>query len=98
VDRQVGQDEQASRGAGGSDPCAEAAAPRALCVDLTGLFFSEVLADVELARAICRRCELQVPCAVAAAARGEPAGVWGGWTAEELAEALEHDLGGPAAP
>jgi len=61
-------------------------------VGLPDLFFSPVLADVEAARAICRACELQVPCAVAAAVRGEAAGVWGGWTADELAAALHDDV------
>ena len=45
---------------------------------LTALFFSDEIADIEVAKAVCSTCSLVVPCLQAALARREPAGVWGG--------------------
>jgi WhiB family transcriptional regulator, redox-sensing transcriptional regulator len=46
--------------------------------ELTSLFFSDEIPDIELAKLICSSCELAVPCLAGALARREPAGVWGG--------------------
>lgn len=45
---------------------------------LTDLFFSDEIADIDLAKAICSTCELIAPCLAGALDRREPAGVWGG--------------------
>jgi WhiB family redox-sensing transcriptional regulator len=45
---------------------------------LTGLFFSDEIADIDIAKAICATCALAAPCLAGALARREPAGVWGG--------------------
>jgi hypothetical protein len=45
---------------------------------LTGLFFSDEIPDIEMAKAICRTCTLMAACLAGALARREPAGVWGG--------------------
>ena len=42
------------------------------------LFFAESPADVELAKALCRTCPLQLECLAGALDRREPWGVWGG--------------------
>lgn len=42
------------------------------------LFFAELPADVERAKAVCVGCPVQAECLVAALERGEPWGVWGG--------------------
>jgi WhiB family transcriptional regulator, redox-sensing transcriptional regulator len=42
------------------------------------LWFSELPADLELAKAYCGPCPLRGPCLAGAVARGEPHGVWGG--------------------
>ncbi|MFW5933709.1 MAG: WhiB family transcriptional regulator [Actinomycetota bacterium] len=61
---------------------------RPLCTGLTELFFSEEPDEVAQAKAICQGCALRVPCAAAAIANGEEAGVWGGMTVAELREAI----------
>jgi WhiB family redox-sensing transcriptional regulator len=48
------------------------------CADDSALWFSEVPADLELAKAICGSCPLRLPCLAGAVERGEPCGVWGG--------------------
>ncbi|HTV12910.1 MAG TPA: WhiB family transcriptional regulator [Acidimicrobiales bacterium] len=45
---------------------------------LTELFFSDEIADIEVAKAICSTCSLIEPCLKGALERREPAGVWGG--------------------
>lgn len=45
---------------------------------LTGLFFSDEIADIDMAKAICSTCPLVSPCLTGALVRREPAGVWGG--------------------
>lgn len=45
---------------------------------LTELFFSDQLADIAQAKAICSQCALIEPCLDGALARREPWGVWGG--------------------
>ncbi|HMK96082.1 MAG TPA: WhiB family transcriptional regulator [Acidimicrobiales bacterium] len=45
---------------------------------LTGLFFSDEIADIEVAKAICSTCSLVEPCLKGALERREAAGVWGG--------------------
>ncbi len=57
-------------------------AAQALCNDgagtLVGLFFSEQLNDIAVAKSICQRCPVREPCLEAARVRREPWGVWGG--------------------
>jgi WhiB family transcriptional regulator, redox-sensing transcriptional regulator len=48
------------------------------CADDAALWFSEVPADLELAKAICESCPLRLPCLAGAVERREPCGVWGG--------------------
>ena len=48
------------------------------CADDTALWFSEVPADLELAKAMCEACPLRRPCLAGAIERREPFGVWGG--------------------
>ena len=45
---------------------------------LTALFFSELIPDINEAKAICRDCALLEACLHGAIVRREPAGVWGG--------------------
>lgn len=42
------------------------------------LWFADLPADVEKAKALCGGCPLQDQCLASALERGEPAGVWGG--------------------
>lgn len=42
------------------------------------LFFADVPADVELAKALCRTCPMRAECLAGALERAEPHGVWGG--------------------
>lgn len=55
---------------------------QARCADnagtLTGLFFSEELQDIALAKSICADCPVMAPCLAGALERHEPWGVWGG--------------------
>src|SRR5260370_23527806 len=48
------------------------------CSDNARLWFSELPADLELAKASCRTCPLRPPCLAGAVQRAEPWGVWGG--------------------
>ena len=48
------------------------------CADDAALWFSDVPADLELAKAICGSCPLRLPCLAGAVERREPCGVWGG--------------------
>jgi WhiB family redox-sensing transcriptional regulator len=48
------------------------------CSDDARLWFSELPADLELAKAACRTCLLRGPCLAGAVERAEPWGVWGG--------------------
>ena len=48
------------------------------CSDNTQLWFSDLPADLELAKALCKTCPLRPPCLAGAVQRGEPCGVWGG--------------------
>ena len=56
-------------GVGGVLPCRQ--------VD-PDLFFAEVPADVEEAKALCRNCPVREACLTGALDRREPWGVWGG--------------------
>jgi len=56
----------------------EVAACRDGSGSLTPLFFSDEMAHIELAKAICSGCALIGPCLRGALARREPVGVWGG--------------------
>jgi len=48
------------------------------CVEHSRLWFSDRPADLELAKAACRRCPLRQPCLAGAIERAEACGVWGG--------------------
>ena len=48
------------------------------CAQNSWLWFSDAPADLELAKAACRRCPLRRPCLEGAVERGEACGVWGG--------------------
>ena len=54
-----------------------------LCFGLTDLFFSDELADIEIAKSFCAECPLRARCLEGAIQRREPCGVWGGqWIRE----------------
>ena len=57
-------------------------APVARCADghgtMTGLFFSDHIADIARAKAMCELCPLKASCLEGALEREEPWGVWGG--------------------
>jgi WhiB family redox-sensing transcriptional regulator len=57
-------------------------APVARCADghgtMTGLFFSDHIADIARAKAMCQLCPLRASCLEGAIEREEPWGVWGG--------------------
>ena len=48
------------------------------CMDDPDLFFAELPADVESAKALCRGCPIRLACLSGARERREPWGVWGG--------------------
>ena len=48
------------------------------CMDDPDLFFAELPADVETAKAMCRGCAIRLACFAGALQRREPWGVWGG--------------------
>jgi WhiB family redox-sensing transcriptional regulator len=48
------------------------------CRDNVQLWFSDRVADLELAKASCRTCALRLACLAGAVERAEPCGVWGG--------------------
>ena len=48
------------------------------CMDDPDLFFAELPADVESAKALCRGCPIRLACLSGALERREPWGVWGG--------------------
>jgi WhiB family transcriptional regulator, redox-sensing transcriptional regulator len=48
------------------------------CMDDPDLFFAELPADVESAKALCRGCAMRLACLSGALERREPWGVWGG--------------------
>ncbi|HEY6315358.1 MAG TPA: WhiB family transcriptional regulator [Streptosporangiaceae bacterium] len=48
------------------------------CAENSRLWFSDLPADLELAKAGCRRCPLRQPCLAGAIVRAEACGVWGG--------------------
>jgi WhiB family redox-sensing transcriptional regulator len=54
------------------------AACRDLQGSLTGVYFSEELEDIAVAKSICATCPVIVECLEGAIARHEPWGVWGG--------------------
>jgi WhiB family redox-sensing transcriptional regulator len=57
-------------------------APVARCADghgtMTALFFSDHVADIARAKAMCQLCPLRESCLEGALEREEPWGVWGG--------------------
>ena len=67
---------------GDLDESLEARAPVARCADgngtMTGLFFSDHVADIARAKAMCALCPLRLSCLADALEREEPWGVWGG--------------------
>lgn len=64
------------------DESLAARAPVARCADgngtMTGLFFSDHVADIARAKAMCALCPLKFECLAGALEREEPWGVWGG--------------------
>jgi WhiB family transcriptional regulator, redox-sensing transcriptional regulator len=48
------------------------------CSENSRLWFSDRPADLELAKAACRRCPLRWTCLAGAVERAEACGVWGG--------------------
>jgi WhiB family redox-sensing transcriptional regulator len=62
-------------GAGGPGAYSASYTP---CMDDPDLFFAELPADVELAKAMCRGCAIRLVCFAGALERREPWGVWGG--------------------
>jgi WhiB family transcriptional regulator, redox-sensing transcriptional regulator len=48
------------------------------CMDDPDLFFAELPADVETAKAMCHGCPIRLACYAGALERREPWGVWGG--------------------
>ena len=48
------------------------------CRENSQLWFSDLPADLELAKASCRQCPLRGPCLAGAVERAEACGVWGG--------------------
>lgn len=60
------------------------------CQHLDGRWwFSERPAELEVAKAHCRRCPMQAPCLIGAVARREACGVWGGQIFES-GSIIEH--------
>lgn len=51
---------------------------RTPCMADPDLFFAELPADVETAKALCRGCPIRLACLAGARERREPWGVWGG--------------------
>lgn len=49
-----------------------------LADELAGVFFSDKVADIAKAKAICATCPVLAPCLQGALEREEPCGVWGG--------------------
>ena len=65
----------------GRDGAGDQGAHRAFhtpCMDDPDLFFAELPADVETAKALCRGCPIRLACLSGARERREPWGVWGG--------------------
>jgi len=54
------------------------AACRDLNASLTGVYFSDNLDDIAIAKSICATCPVFTECLEGAIARHEPWGVWGG--------------------
>jgi len=46
--------------------------------DVAGIFFSDKVADIAKAKAVCSTCPVLAPCLQGALEREEPCGVWGG--------------------
>jgi hypothetical protein len=61
---------------------------RPACSGLGALMFSDDADDQIEAKEVCGICPLVVRCLTAALHRREPAGVWGGMTAEERRQVL----------
>jgi len=60
------------------------------------MFFPELPADVERAKAICRDCPVRRACLEAALERREPWGVWGGeWFDQGVVVARKRPRGRP---
>ena len=63
-------------------PAQPVRAPAPRCADgngtMTGLFFSDHVADIARAKAMCQLCGLKESCLAGALEREEPWGVWGG--------------------
>ena len=64
-------------------PLWEAARCRHLASDATALFFSNDIAEIDLAKRICSSCPVAAPCLKGALDRKEPCGVWGGHLLED---------------
>jgi WhiB family redox-sensing transcriptional regulator len=68
----------AGRGQNGTGESGVLRAPYTPCMDDPDLFFAELPADVELAKAMCHGCPIRLACLSDARERREPWGVWGG--------------------
>lgn len=68
---------------------------RALCAEIDPeLHFPEVGESTKKPKAVCRSCEVRVPCLRAALERHEPSGIWGGFSEHERrVVARQHRLG-----
>jgi WhiB family redox-sensing transcriptional regulator len=62
-------------------------------------WFSDLPADLELAKALCQDCPLRRPCLAGAIERAEPCGVWGGEIFDRgMIIASKRPRGRPARP
>ncbi len=59
------------------------------------LWFSDRPAELEMAKAHCRRCRMRGPCLAGALDRAEPWGVWGGEILERGVTIAEATRGRP---
>jgi WhiB family transcriptional regulator, redox-sensing transcriptional regulator len=55
----------------------------ALCVGHTDLYYSDDPLDQLAAKGICTNCAVRPQCLAAALRRGEPDGIWAGYTTPE---------------
>jgi WhiB family redox-sensing transcriptional regulator len=56
---------------------------QAACRGMTELFFPDDSDPADVAKAVCRRCPVRIPCLDYAIANGEKYGIWGGFSERE---------------